>query len=450
MLATISTDHIAGISLNHADCARAMTSPFDTTADLPLNLQPKSPKLPRSPSKPPPVSVLLQEALDTPLERTSSESIRSVESVFDTVPEGLPALPPAHFADESPTSHPHQLARAADQIIAPKTSADPTSSGMPLVRANAAPQLISRLTRPTPVTAVKRDAPAAINVGLNTAHRRSSSMASSTSSFTTDTRISSSPTQAKGKGRASFDESGTAKGPSVVGQRERNPRKSFTFGKNSLDPDGQQGFGRLMDFRIGGKPLTTMVTTNPFPRQGKDRVVERTEEEDVVPATPSRPRLRHRSSSMSEMETPPRHLQRTISSLMAATNQGKDLESAYAKSALAFPSSLPRSSSFANLNIPGKFGLSKSSLPSLPNLSIPGTTSIRNFTASAPADDKSVWRTWWEGAGVEDDQPDPKAKKAAHKHLLDDADKGESMEDEEEKIKQKCEWDPGSAAGSRR
>lgn len=62
----------------------------------------------------------------------------------------------------------------------------------------------------------------------------------------------------------------------------------------------------------------------------------------------------------------------------------------------------------------------------------------RNFSVST-RDDQSVWKTWWEGSGVLLDgaQGDEKAKKHAHKHMLDDSDRADTVEEEEEHIKQK-------------
>lgn len=67
--------------------------------------------------------------------------------------------------------------------------------------------------------------------------------------------------------------------------------------------------------------------------------------------------------------------------------------------------------------------------------------SVRGFSASAK-DDKSLWKTWWEGSGAtaEEMKKDEKARAHAHKHMLDDADKGETLEEESEHIKQKCQY----------
>jgi phosphoribosylformimino-5-aminoimidazole carboxamide ribonucleotide (ProFAR) isomerase len=73
---------------------------------------------------------------------------------------------------------------------------------------------------------------------------------------------------------------------------------------------------------------------------------------------------------------------------------------------------------------------------------------VRGFSASA-RDDKSLWKTWWEGSGAtaEEMKKDEKAREHAHKHMLDDADKGGTLEEEREHIQQKCKCTVFEASG---
>jgi hypothetical protein len=164
---------------------------------------------------------------------------------------------------------------------------------------------------------------------------------------------------------------------------------------------------------------------------------------------PAKPRMRHRSSSTSTLPTAPRHLQRTISSLINQKEGWKDPTPKYPPDQRGLSSSLPRSTSFASLTLPSYMSLPKTRLPTLPsfsNVPRPGLGNVRPFSAST-RDDKSVWKTWWEGSGegsavLEDgSKRDDKALEHAHKHMLDDVDKADTLEEESARLKQKCTCD---------
>jgi hypothetical protein len=384
----------------------------------------------------PTISALLQEALDTPLERLSIDEplIDLPSRAYDS-----PATPPVAHIDQS--QHPHHHAQQQHITSPIRQTAEPEQiepDGMPIVRPGGGSR-----------SGLK---------GLLNKSRQST--AASVNSGASRTTISSNPPQddqplsAKRMGKLPLGPASRRLSEAqemreeVMNLRHRSGAAQEQPGETVSKPRRDS----LDGVRIGGKPFSSLVASNPFQQEddpikslisNNDPFQKKEPRSEMLQTKSSRPRMRHRSSSTSTLETPPRHLQRTISSLINQKDgKGKSGLSQYPPDH-NLSSSLPRSASFASLAFPSHLSLPKTKLPtfpSFPNVPMAAIGGVRGFSASA-RDDKSLWKTWWEGSGAtaEEMKKDEKAREHAHKHMLDDADKGGTLEEEREHIQQKCE-----------
>ena len=202
---------------------------------------------------------------------------------------------------------------------------------------------------------------------------------------------------------------------------------------SALEAAGKKASGILNQVNMAGKQFSTLVPGS-LQKDGQRIKAER----DAGNRRP--PMLRHRSSSTSSLSPSPRHLQRTISSLLEIERieaENYINSSPQERHALVRSTSIKRSSSFTSLQFPLHLGLSRPNLPSLPNVQLP-----RPFSSSPTANDsegKPLWRTLWEGTGITDEnKKDPKAKKKAHDVMLSEEDKGANVEESMAKIERKC------------
>jgi hypothetical protein len=391
----------------------------------------------------PTISALLQEALDTPLEQLS----------IDEPPTGLPpraydtpATPPVAHIDQS--QHPHHHVQQQHITSPIRQTAVPEQiepDGMPIIRPGGSRSGLKGL--------------------LNKSRQ---STAASTVSGASRTTTSSNPLQddqplsAKRMGKLPL---GPASRRLSEAQEMREEvmnlrQRSGAAQEQPGDTVPQPSRDSLDGVRIGGKSFSSLVASNPFQQEddpikslisNNDPFQKKEPRSEMLQTKASRPRMRHRSSSTSTLETPPRHLQRTISSLINQKDgKGKSGLSQYPPDH-NLSSSLPRSASFASLAFPSHLSLPKTKLPtfpSFPNVPMGAIGGVRGFSASA-RDDKSLWKTWWEGSGAtaEEMKKDEKAREHAHKHMLDDSDKGGTLEEEREHIQQKCKRTVFHASG---
>jgi hypothetical protein len=391
------------------------------------------------------VSALLQEALDTPIEATSSSSSKPESSKSRLEQQVRVPAPPLAHIDQN--QHPHHHTRTTS-ITTTRHTAEPEQlqpDTMPIVRPGRAPSFTRLLSRATPLASISRDAPALANARLDV---RNHAATGHGDVFEMDEEELSPKRRGKLHAASSGASSRRLSDATIMQEEAIKLRRRSRYGQEDPRPgpppspsSNANNRNSLDGVRIGGRPFTSLVASNPFQKEANPftSLISNDpfqKEPKPEPRPTARPRMRHRSSSASELETPPRHLQRTISSLLKVKDeQGGNVyppESSY---------SLPRSASFASLAFPSHLSLPKTKLPNFPSFpNVPKAANFRNFSASA-RDDKSLWKTWWEGSAVLADgsERDEQARKHAHKHMLDDADKGDTLEEESEKIKQKCE-----------
>ena len=391
----------------------------------------------------PTVSALLQEALDTPLERLHIDD----HGHDRATPYPLPiSSPPLAHIDQN--QHPHHHSQTASIAPPVRYTAEPepiqTPDTMPIIRSgtSSVPKLARLMSKSGPVSGLTGALNAAGPAAGTPSQAGSSSQASSSTSR--QRKVPTSPTSRRPSDAQSMRDE-------VTKLRRRSGYAQEHVGNLSASPVDRANRTRdsLDEIRIGGQPFSSLVASNPFQEETnpfKSLISNDPFQKEPRPKdhqTSSRPRMRHRSSSTSRLQTPPRHLQRTISSLLNQKDGTSNLQSQYPPDPKGSSSSLPRSASFASLTFPSYISLPKTKLPtfpSFPNVPKSALGNVRAFSASA-RDDKSMWKTWWEGSAVLEDgsERDPKAREHAHKHMLDDADKGKTIEEENEIIKRKCE-----------
>jgi len=398
----------------------------------------------------PTVSALLQEALDTPLERLH---INEHGPSGATSPYPLPiSSPPLAHIDQN--QHPHHHSQTASIAPPVRYTAEPepiqTSDTMPIIRSgtSSVPKLARLTSKSGPVSGITGALNAAGSAGGPPVQGSSSSQASSSTSR--QRKVPTSPPSRRPSDAHSMREE-------VTKLRRRSGYAQEHTGNLSVSPVDRANRNRdsLDEVRIGGQPFSSLVASNPFQEETnpfKSLISNnpfQTESRSKGQQNTSRPRMRHRSSSTSRLQTPPRHLQRTISSLLNQKDGTSNLQSQYPPDPKGSSSSLPRSASFASLTFPSYISLPKTKLPtfpSFPNVPKSALGNVRAFSANSTnaRDDRSMWKTWWEGSAVLEDgsERDPKAREHAHKHMLDDADKGKTIEEENEIIKRKCESFP--------
>jgi hypothetical protein len=378
---------------------------------------------------------MLQDALETPMTRSSSidwsSNSENEAERHPEIPPYVTPLPQAHL-QTLPHSHLHAHPHA--------------SSGLVAVGGNVAraPLLFSRISGTvTPVVKLSGEAIPVASVGLGetrlaSVERAGRPVPASSSNTLEDTLKSVHGRDVRIQGHEQDLLSGLSQRIRQSPDKRSRVRSSTDdrarTTTSTLEAAGRTASGILNQVNLAGKQFSALVPGSPFQvddkksKEGKDPV-------------PSRPMLRHRSSSTSSLSPPPRHLQRTISSLLEIERIQSESYVPYSpqeRQALVRSTSIKRSSSFTSLQFPLHLGLSRPNLPSLPNMQIP-----RPFSSSASANDiegKPLWRTLWEGTGVTDEnKKDPKAKKKAHDNLLSEEDKGANVEESMAKIERKCE-----------
>ncbi|KAJ9126392.1 hypothetical protein QFC24_002130 [Naganishia onofrii] len=395
---------------------------------------------------------LLQDALETPLARSTSIDWSSASdgeherrdhySAFrqPEVPPYVTPLPQAHL-QTLPHSHLHAHPRASSGLVAvggdvsrPPLLFSPLSKpSRPLVQLNADTIPVAtvglsetrRLTTAERYTEVGPEAQGVdvLEEALKIVHGREVKIQGHEENLLTglgSQRIRQTPEK----------RSRTRSSTNIVGE-------STKMAASALQNASRTASGILNQVNIAGKQFSSFVPGSPFQKDEARKTVKG----DKKSRAPPRPKFRHRSSSESSLQPSPRHLQRTISSLLEVSrNQPENYAdfSSQERYPLFSSASLHRSSSFTSLNFPLHLGLSRPNLPSFPNVQIP-----RPFSSSAIADDiegRPLWRTLWEGTGVADaNKKDEGAKKKAHDEMLAPEDKGENVEESMAKIEQKYE-----------
>lgn len=404
---------------------------------------------------------LLHDALETPITRSSSidwSSISSQEAERHHVPEVPPyitPLPQAHL-QTLPHSHLHAHPRASSGLVA---------VGGDVARA---PLLFSRLSgATTPVVKLSGETIPVASVGLGEPRLTSVDRAGSSDAdaATADSledalravhgrqvriqgheqnllsglsqRVRQSP-EKRSRTRSSKDHSARPTTSQLATSALESAGRTTTA---AIESAGRKASGILNQVNIAGQQFSSLVPSSPFQREEKAKVAKAGREA----VASQRPRLRHRSSSTSSLQPAPRHLQRTISSLLEISrNQPENYVdfSSQERYPLFTSASIHRSSSFTSLNFPLHLGLSRPTLPSLPSVPLP-----RPFSSSPATGDvqgRPLWKTLWEGTGVIDaNKKDEGAKKKAHNEMLAEEDKGDTVEESMAKIERKCTFYSG-------
>lgn len=378
---------------------------------------------------------MLQDALETPMTRSSSIDWSSNSETeaerHPEIPPYVTPLPQAHL-QTLPHSHLHAHPHA--------------SSGLVAVGGNVAraPLLFSRISgTTTPVVKLSGEAIPVASVGLGEVRLASVERAGRPEPAASSHTLEDTLKSVHGRDvRIQGHEQDLLSGLSQRIRQSPDKRSRVRSSEDralpstsALEAAGRKASGILNQVNMAGKQFSALVPGSPFQMDDKKSKAGKD-------SMPSRPVLRHRSSSTSSLSPPPtRHLQRTISSLLEIERIQSESYVPYSpqeRQALVRSTSIKRSSSFTSLQFPLHLGLSRPNLPSLPNMQIP-----RPFSSSASANDaegKPLWRTLWEGTGVMDEnKKDPKAKKKAHDNLLSEEDKGANVEESMEKIERKCE-----------
>ena len=384
------------------------------------------------------LSNMLQDALETPMTRSSSIDWSSAS---ETEPERFPSqhpeippyitpLPQAHL-QTLPHSHLHAHPRASSGLVA---------IGGDIARA---PLLFSRISgTTTPIVKVSGETIPVATVGLG--ETRLASIEHSGRPETSATLNTLEDTLKAVHGRPVRIQGHEQDLLSGLSQRIRQSPEKRSRVRSSMEAQarpttsaleaaGKKASGILNQVNMAGKQFSTLVPGS-LQKDGQRIKAER----DAGNRRP--PMLRHRSSSTSSLSPSPRHLQRTISSLLEIERieaENYINSSPQERHALVRSTSIKRSSSFTSLQFPLHLGLSRPNLPSLPNVQLP-----RPFSSSPTANDsegKPLWRTLWEGTGITDEnKKDPKAKKKAHDVMLSEEDKGANVEESMAKIERKC------------
>ncbi|KAJ9099887.1 hypothetical protein QFC21_003892 [Naganishia friedmannii] len=392
---------------------------------------------------------LLQDALETPLARSTSIDWSSAsEGEYERrdhyfafrqpeVPPYVTPLPQAHL-QTLPHSHLHAHPRASSGLVAvggdvtrsPLLFAPVSQPPRPVVQLNAdtIPVATVGLSETRRLTTVERHAEVGpegsradvLEEALKIVHGREVKIQGHEENLLNGLgkqRMRQTPEK----------RSRTHSSTNIVGE-------STKMAASALQNASRTASGILNQVNIAGKQFTSFVPGSPFQKDAEKKATK-----DEPKSRTPRPKFRHRSSSESSLQPSARHLQRTISSLLeVARNQPENYAdfSSQERYPLFSSASLHRSSSFTSLNFPLHLGLSRPTLPSFPNVQIP-----RPFSSSAIAGDieeRPLWRTLWEGTGVADaNKKDDGAKKKALDQMLAPEDKGENVEESMAKIEQK-------------
>ncbi|GHJ89783.1 hypothetical protein NliqN6_6185 [Naganishia liquefaciens] len=389
------------------------------------------------PPAPQTLSNLLQDALETPLTRSSSIDWSSASetepdrpsSKNPEIPPYVTPLPQAHL-QTLPHSHLHTHPRASSGLV---------PVGGDIARA---PLLLSRIPgNSTPIAKISGEAIPVASVGLGetrltSIERQGRPEPAPTTNTLEDTlkAVHGRPVRLQGheqdllSGLSQRIRQSPEKRSRVRSSTEQDARPAAS----TLEAAGKKASGILNQVNMAGKQFSAFM---PESLRKDDQGVKA--QKDLVNRRP--PMLRHRSSSTSSLSPPPRHLQRTISSLLEIERieaENYVNSSPQERHELVRSTSIKRSSSFTSLQFPLHLGLSRPNLPSLPNVQLPrpfSSTPTINDTAGKP-----LWRTLWEGTGVADEnKKDPKAKKKAHDVMLSEEDKGADVEESMAKIERK-------------
>lgn len=382
---------------------------------------------------------LLQDALETPMTRSSSidwSSISETEperpsSIHPEIPPYVTPLPQAHL-QTLPHSHLHAHPRASSGLVA--VGGDVTR----------APLLFSRISgTSTPIVKLSGETIPVASVGLGDTRLASVERAGRPEAAPSPNTLEDKLTAVHGRNvRIQGHEQDLLSGLSQRIRQSPDKRSRIRSAAeehapptpSALKAAGRTASGILNQVNMAGKQFSALVPGSPFQRD--DKKVKPRQESGT-----RRPMIRRRSSSTSSLSPAPRHLQRTISSLLEIERIQSDNyihSSPQERHALVRSTSIKRSSSFTSLQFPLHLGLSRPNLPSLPNMQLP-----RPFSSSPAANDidgRPIWRTLWEGTGITDEnKKDPKAKKKAHDTMLSEDDKGANVEESMAKIERKCE-----------
>ncbi|KAI5452550.1 lipase 2 [Naganishia albida] len=408
---------------------------------------------------------LLQDALETPITRSSSIDWSSISShdaerghvAAPELPPYITPLPQAHL-QTLPHSHRHAHPRASSGLVA--VGGDVARAPLLFSRLSPSSTPVVKLSGETiPVASVglgetrmasidrpgKTDVTgevASLDEALSAVHGRPVRVQGHEQNLLSglSQRVRQSP-EKRSRTRSSTDNARTTTTQLATSALESAGRTTTA----ALESAGRKASGILNQVNIAGQQFTSLVPAGPFQREDKAKIAQAGREAVAASSSSSsshrRPRLRHRSSSTSSLEPAPRHLQRTISSLLEISrNQPENYVdfSSQERYPLFTSASIQRSSSFTSLNFPLHLGLSRPTLPSLPSVPLPRAFS--SSPATADAQGRPLWRTLWEGTGVTDvNKKDEGAKKKAANEMLAEEDKGDSMEESMAKIEQKYE-----------
>lgn len=396
----------------------------------------------RAPVNPDALVNLLQDALETPITRSSSIDWSSTsETELDRhpansgpeIPPYVTPLPRAHL-QTLPHSHLHSHPRASSGLVA--VGGDVSRAPLLFTKLSAAASPVVKLSGETiPVASVGLG-----ETRLTSVDRPGRSDEASEETLEDALRaVHGRPVRIQGheqnllSGLSQRVRQSPEKRSRTRSSTDNNARLTPS---SALESAGRKASGILNQVNIAGKQFSSFVPGSPFQREEKAKVAKAGKES----VDTARPRLRKRSSSTSSLQPAPRHLQQSIASLLEISrNQPENYVdfSSQERYPLFTSASIHRSSSFTSLNFPLHLGLSRPILPSLPSVPLP-----RPFSSSFPAGDiegRPLWRTLWEGTGVLDaNRKDPGAKKKAHNELLAEEDKGDSVEESMAKIEQKC------------
>lgn len=399
---------------------------------------------------------LLHDALETPITRSSSidwSSISSQEAERQHVPEVPPyitPLPKAHL-QTLPHSHLHAHPRASSGLVA--VGGDVARAPLLFSRLSGATTPVIKLSGETiPVASVglgeprltsidrpgRSDAAAAdlLEDALKAVHGRQVRIQGHEQNLLSglSQRVRQSP-EKRSRTRSSKDNDARPTTTQMATSALESAGRTTTA---AIESAGRKASGILNQVNIAGQQFSSLVPSSPFQREEKAKVAKAGKEAVAT----QRPRLRHRSSSTSSLQPAPRHLQRTISSLLEISRSQPENYvdfSSQERHPLFTSASIHRSSSFTSLNFPLHLGLSRPTLPSLPSVPLP-----RPFSSSPATGDvqgRPLWKTLWEGTGVTDaNKKDEGAKKKAHNEMLAEEDKGATVEESMAKIEQKCKF----------
>lgn len=447
-------------------------------AEFQVSMTPATSETDKHPSGRKPIVELLQEALDTPLPSldpvsqttspiasiTSHPQASSKSSFARTNDDGLKSPPIAHFED-----HHHYTAQrsASKTATAPEphpntykhcelaldnnnnnTSKDQSSSdSMAVFRPGATPTLLQTLNKARPsISNVKRQPQVLMSHQDQVLGRRSPNAVGH------DT-----PSSLRGMGTRNDggQDQGNASTPYMQAEATRaalheleDRAEQSTVAEKYLPAFIQPSNWEMQNVN----PFTNLLTSNPFSKLGESS------NQGTPTGTSPRPSLRrrrnHRSNSASLLETVSRETQPTVASMLDYDANRSDASCSHTHGRKTSFGARPRPASMEALRAASPTPTSWFDGPALfPRPPTPAFgNSSRSFHSASKRSAPSLWK-WFDGGGsssksssgkhlqgseaAETPQRDASAKKHAHKHMLDESDKRDSVEKEEEHIKRK-------------